>query len=316
MSSLPFFFYFICLRWCVSATLLNVICSPQWFQAIAYFKFFLWNFVVIAFDDFIFAYQWSLGKKEKKNTKSWLHLQLWQRHVNLLSSLWSGRCMVHICQRMMIVHPIIRRSCLICFPGKEQHSGAISCQIHLPVPIIVPYLQLGTITYFFSFINFCGFFHVYLILLDLYPSNNFFPFCSRKLLLLRKRDTVYTRSKHGFSLRKSKVLSVAGSSLKWSKSIERHSKKANEVRLEVKSAKSFFILSSQLFKLLIFTLQTKGVLSLLLSSFLLFHSKQPWQLLQQRERKEISKMLHMPQLGQSLEMALPVSYFMVWSYTL
>nr|XP_034930374.1 uncharacterized protein At1g21580 isoform X2 [Populus alba] len=50
----------------------------------------------------------------------------------------------------------------------------------------------------------------------------------RKLLLLRKRNTEYTRSKHGFSLRKSKVLSVGGSSLKWSKSIEKHSKKANE----------------------------------------------------------------------------------------
>ena len=53
--------------------------------------------------------------------------------------------------------------------------------------------------------------------------------CSRKLLLSRKRDTVYTRSINGFSLRKSKVLSVGASSLKWSKSIERHSKKANEV---------------------------------------------------------------------------------------
>ncbi|KAG6776122.1 hypothetical protein POTOM_019626 [Populus tomentosa] len=49
-----------------------------------------------------------------------------------------------------------------------------------------------------------------------------------KLLLLRKRNTVYTRSKHGFSLRKSKVLSFGGSSLKWSKSIERYWKKANE----------------------------------------------------------------------------------------
>lgn len=52
---------------------------------------------------------------------------------------------------------------------------------------------------------------------------------SRKLLLSRKRDTVYTRSTGGFSLRKSKVLSVSGTSLKWSKSIERRSKKANEV---------------------------------------------------------------------------------------
>lgn len=47
-------------------------------------------------------------------------------------------------------------------------------------------------------------------------------------MLSRMRDTVYTRSPRGFSLRKSKVLSVGGSNLKWSKSIERRSKKANE----------------------------------------------------------------------------------------
>ncbi|KAF8011115.1 hypothetical protein BT93_J1663 [Corymbia citriodora subsp. variegata] len=51
---------------------------------------------------------------------------------------------------------------------------------------------------------------------------------SRRLMLLRKRDTVYVRSAHGLSLRKSKVVSVGGTSLKWSKSIERQSKKANE----------------------------------------------------------------------------------------
>ncbi|PQM37687.1 uncharacterized protein Pyn_12733 [Prunus yedoensis var. nudiflora] len=51
---------------------------------------------------------------------------------------------------------------------------------------------------------------------------------SKKLLLSRRRDTVYTRSTHGFSLRMYKVLSVGGSSLKWSKSIESRSKKANE----------------------------------------------------------------------------------------
>nr|XP_011459807.1 PREDICTED: uncharacterized protein LOC101310670 [Fragaria vesca subsp. vesca] len=51
---------------------------------------------------------------------------------------------------------------------------------------------------------------------------------SKKLLLSRMRDTVYTRSTHGFSLRKYKVLSVGGSSLKWSKSIESRSKKVNE----------------------------------------------------------------------------------------
>ncbi|XP_043716855.1 uncharacterized protein LOC122664886 isoform X2 [Telopea speciosissima] len=53
-------------------------------------------------------------------------------------------------------------------------------------------------------------------------------FVSRKLLLSRKRDTVYTRSTGGFSLRKSKVLSIGGSNLKWSKSIEKRSKKVNE----------------------------------------------------------------------------------------
>lgn len=62
-------------------------------------------------------------------------------------------------------------------------------------------------------------------------SKNGFKFSSfsKKLLLSRKWDTVYTRSMNGFSLRKSKVLSVGGASLKWSKSIEKHSKKANEV---------------------------------------------------------------------------------------
>ncbi|CAH9101776.1 unnamed protein product [Cuscuta europaea] len=51
---------------------------------------------------------------------------------------------------------------------------------------------------------------------------------SRKLLLSRKRHTVYTRSANGHSLRRSKVLSVGGTSLKWSKSIERNSKKADQ----------------------------------------------------------------------------------------
>ncbi|ONK70301.1 uncharacterized protein A4U43_C05F32320 [Asparagus officinalis] len=51
---------------------------------------------------------------------------------------------------------------------------------------------------------------------------------SRKLQLTRKRDTIYTVSTDGFSLRKAGVVSIGGSSLKWSKSIDRHSKKANE----------------------------------------------------------------------------------------
>ncbi|KAI3725906.1 hypothetical protein L1987_65702 [Smallanthus sonchifolius] len=60
------------------------------------------------------------------------------------------------------------------------------------------------------------------------PSNSSLSSISRKLLLSRKRETIYTRSKHGFSLRMSKLLSVGGSSLKWSKSIERNSKRTNE----------------------------------------------------------------------------------------
>jgi hypothetical protein len=78
----------------------------------------------------------------------------------------------------------------------------------------------------FSF--FCSFFFfkpVYVCL------SKYMTSFSRKLLLLRQRDTVYTRSINGFSLRKFKVLSVGGSSLKWSKSIEKNSKKANEVSL-------------------------------------------------------------------------------------
>nr|DAD39802.1 TPA_asm: hypothetical protein HUJ06_014125 [Nelumbo nucifera] len=58
------------------------------------------------------------------------------------------------------------------------------------------------------------------------PNISSFSLICRKLLLSRKRDTVYTRC--GFSLRKSKVLSIGGKNLKWSKSIEKHSKKANE----------------------------------------------------------------------------------------
>ncbi|RLN12796.1 hypothetical protein C2845_PM09G19320 [Panicum miliaceum] len=50
----------------------------------------------------------------------------------------------------------------------------------------------------------------------------------RKLLQTRKRSTIYTVSTDGFSLRKSGVLSLGGSSLKWSRSLEKHSQKVNE----------------------------------------------------------------------------------------
>ncbi|KAI0502590.1 hypothetical protein KFK09_017544 [Dendrobium nobile] len=50
----------------------------------------------------------------------------------------------------------------------------------------------------------------------------------RKLQCLRKRNTIYEVSTNGFSLRKAGVVSIGGSSLKWSKSIEKRSKKASE----------------------------------------------------------------------------------------
>ncbi|XP_020582737.1 uncharacterized protein LOC110026215 [Phalaenopsis equestris] len=51
---------------------------------------------------------------------------------------------------------------------------------------------------------------------------------SRNLQSLRKRDTIYKVSTNGFALRKAGVVSISGSSLKWSKSIEKRSKKASE----------------------------------------------------------------------------------------
>ncbi|KAM0933950.1 putative transcription factor C3H family [Dioscorea sansibarensis] len=51
---------------------------------------------------------------------------------------------------------------------------------------------------------------------------------SRRLQLTRRRNTVYTVSTDGFSIRKAGVISIGGSSLKWSKSIERQTKKASE----------------------------------------------------------------------------------------
>ncbi|KAJ8541604.1 hypothetical protein K7X08_002420 [Anisodus acutangulus] len=67
------------------------------------------------------------------------------------------------------------------------------------------------------------------------PSNSS-SIIRRKLLLSKKRETIYTRSIHGLSLRRSKVLSVSGSSLKWSKSIEQRSKKdAEEAALAIAS---------------------------------------------------------------------------------
>ncbi|KAI5064710.1 hypothetical protein GOP47_0019405 [Adiantum capillus-veneris] len=51
---------------------------------------------------------------------------------------------------------------------------------------------------------------------------------SKKLQRLRKVQPVYSRSAGGFSLHRSGVLSLSGSNLKWTKSIERRSKQASE----------------------------------------------------------------------------------------
>ncbi|GER49146.1 zinc finger CCCH domain-containing protein 7 [Striga asiatica] len=60
------------------------------------------------------------------------------------------------------------------------------------------------------------------------PNKSSFSTSRQTLLFSRKRGAIYTRSTHGYSLRMSKVLSVSGSSLKWSKAIEKSAKKANE----------------------------------------------------------------------------------------
>ncbi|GAB2270421.1 hypothetical protein Dimus_005323 [Dionaea muscipula] len=67
----------------------------------------------------------------------------------------------------------------------------------------------------------------FLLSADLSNANSM-TMLRRKLLSSRKRDVIYTRSGHGFTLRRSKVVSVGGYSLKWSKSIEKRSKKSNK----------------------------------------------------------------------------------------
>ncbi|PKA63562.1 Zinc finger CCCH domain-containing protein 7 [Apostasia shenzhenica] len=60
------------------------------------------------------------------------------------------------------------------------------------------------------------------------PERSSFSLISRKLQLSRKRGMIYTVSTDGFSLRKAGVVSIGGSNLKWSKSIEKRSRQANE----------------------------------------------------------------------------------------
>lgn len=61
-----------------------------------------------------------------------------------------------------------------------------------------------------------------------YSKGSSLSLMSKKLKRLLKRDTVYTKSLDGFSLRRSGVLSLGGSNLKWTKSLEQRSKEVNE----------------------------------------------------------------------------------------
>ncbi|PNY10756.1 putative zinc finger CCCH domain protein, partial [Trifolium pratense] len=109
------------------------------------------------------------------------------------------------------------RASLVWTLGSKNSSGNDRNFWHYQkvLPHLVPWKRT---TYLRSFINNSA---------SSFNSGSLSP-VGKKLLQLRKRDTVYTRSTRGFSLWKSKVLGVGGSSLKWSKSIEKHSKKANE----------------------------------------------------------------------------------------
>lgn len=137
-------------------------------------------------------------------------------------------------------------------------------------------------------------------------ESKYIPSFSRKLLLLRRRDTVYTRSINGFSLRKFKVLSVGGSSLKWSKSIEKNSKKANEVSSAATYADNYFSLYSW-----VIVGSLKELSYCFLISTHLFYRKLHWQLLRLRGRKENRMAPHAVLLGQRIETILPVSLFIL-----
>ncbi|KAK6132250.1 hypothetical protein DH2020_034010 [Rehmannia glutinosa] len=97
--------------------------------------------------------------------------------------------------------------------SSEKHTTSVGPQKFLPH--LLPWKRTT---------NWRSFMHA----LSAKPNKSSFSTASQTLLLSRKRGAIYTRSTHGYSLRMSKVLSVGGSSLKWSKSIDRNSKKANE----------------------------------------------------------------------------------------
>lgn len=118
--------------------------------------------------------------------------------------------------------------------------------------------------------------------------------------MMRKRHTVYTRSTNGYSLRKSKVLSIGGSHLKWSKSIERDSRKANEV--------SFFteVSLACLWKNYFFSTIESGVDNYLFFPYL--YRKPPWLWLH-LQRKKVKSILDKVILGRQAETIWHVSWF-------
>ncbi|KAL3504290.1 hypothetical protein ACH5RR_034131 [Cinchona calisaya] len=84
---------------------------------------------------------------------------------------------------------------------------------------VLPYLfPWKRVTYWTNFVH----------SLSAIPNDSPISTIGQKLPLSRKRDAIYKRSNSGFSLRRTKVFSVGGRSLKWSKSIERNSRKVNE----------------------------------------------------------------------------------------
>lgn len=123
--------------------------------------------------------------------------------------------------------------------------------------------------------------------------------------MTRKRHTIYTRSTNGYSLRKSKVLSIGGSHLKWSKSIERDSRKANEV--------SFFteVSSDCLWKNYISTIENGADNYIIIFTYL--YRKPPWLWLHLK-RKKVKSILDKVILGQQAETIWHVSWFTISIY--
>lgn len=136
---------------------------PEFFPSVLVFSFLdilyhiNWDIKVICFLLHIMIGDFFL---QKRKTDLDFYLQPWQSHVNLQSSLSSGHYTVLNCP-MVMIHCTVRSSCLTCFPGKEQHTGEVSRQIQLPIPVILPYQQLGMCSIWWFSLSFFSFFLLY-----------------------------------------------------------------------------------------------------------------------------------------------------------